>query len=224
MQPFLRRWLYFDREGIDSLHGQCSGLRVTGQTISDSTVTSGLVSGQAGVSYPGLRAGISTSLESRNGRESSHRVEVSHERTLIEVEEYLAARDQLVHLAGARDVALVYSSGLSPFVVGILPFRWASTHSIDPVVDAHKKQMVEFVFDRDVDDNSGMLAVPLRLTGSISKCVGPKRLDDGSLSPTSHLAMFIRSLATDSVRFGFFGHLQPLPKLLLLKPYAVWFA
>jgi hypothetical protein len=142
---------------------------------------------------------------------------------ILELEAYLAANDGLRQVGTARDIAELFAAGNSEFVTGVLRFRWARTHDVDVVADAIKKQMIEFLLDRDANDDAGMLSVPVQMGGSLEKCVSRKDLHDGNFSPTSHLATFLRQLGHGVLPLGFFAQLQPMSKLIYLKPYAIWF-
>jgi hypothetical protein len=102
---------------------------------------------------------------------------------LLEIEEYLAEHGGLGKIAGVRDIAeLRASHSGGPFVFGVLWFKWCAAFDVDPVQDAIKKQAVEFEVDREANDDAGTLSLPVRMTGSLGKCVHRKNLFDGSLS------------------------------------------
>lgn len=84
--------------------------------------------------------------------------------------------------------------------------------------------MVEFEVDRDAHDDGGMLAVPVRMAGHIRKCIDLKPLHDNhSFSPTSHLALFLRTIAKQSAKLGFLARIEFMPSLVYIKPYAIWY-
>jgi hypothetical protein len=181
------------------------------------------VSGKAGIGLWGSKIEASGQAGLENGFDIWEETAPGDERMLLDVEAHFAAVGQLQLLRSPSAIAEIYASGRSEFVTGVLPFRWVSTHSVNPVDDAKAKESVEFELNRDATDYGGMLAVPVRMSGSLKKCVSRKQLHDGSTSPTSHLAVFLRSLAHHTLPLGFFAHFQSLPKLIYLKPYAIWF-
>lgn len=168
-------------------------------------------------------------IEATAGASSSHQHEIFEksapydEPLLLEVEDSLVANGELNGVHGVRDIAELRVKGHGTFVMGMLRFRWASTFNTDPVQDAVQKQMIEFEVDRDAQHDAGMLSVPVRMAGSLEKCVNRKNLHDGSLSPTIHLPGFLREIARDTLPFGFIAHMQSSPRLVYLKPYAIWF-
>ncbi|MGA2583478.1 MAG: hypothetical protein ABSG31_09405 [Tepidisphaeraceae bacterium] len=206
-----------------SLHAQSAEnlLIERATTVSISSNRSG--SGTAGIGVAGLRAEAAFHRSASDGFQIFEKTAQTDEHLLLELEAFLAANDGLKQISSIRSVAELYASGGCAFVTGILRFRWAHTHNMDPVEDATKKQMVEFEVDRGSYDDGGCLALPIRLAGSIQKCVSRKNLHDGSLSPTSHLAVFLRALAGKTMPLGFFAQMQPLIDFIYLKPYAIWF-
>jgi hypothetical protein len=216
--------MYLDHEGIVSLHGQISQNRLVERTRTVSSSSNKSGTGDLGVGILGARVNVSGGIASSERYEVYERTAPADEHLLLELEAFLAADGGLTQVTSIRPVAELYAKGTSAFVTGILRFRWASTHSIDPVQDATVKQMVEFQVDTESYDDGGMLSLPVRLAGNLEKCVSRKNLHDGSISPTSHLAVFLRALSGKIVPLGFFAHMQPLQDFIYLKPYAIWFA
>jgi hypothetical protein len=215
--------MYLDHEGIQSLHDQVLGNRVIERT--KRTVRATNKGAKAGFGF-GI---LNTNLDAGTDASSSKQFEIyekrasNDEQLLLELEGRLALHDGFQRIAHIRDVAELRASKRSDFVTGVLNFRWNSTFDPNPWVDAVKKEMVEFLVDKDSADDGGTVAVPIIMAGSLAKCVDRKNLTDGSLSPTSHLAIFLRHIGKASIRLGFFGHLQYMPQMMYLKPYAIWF-
>jgi hypothetical protein len=219
----LRRFVYLDHEGITSLHSQVSQGQLLEHTKTFSSSKNKLGTGGVGANFWAVRGDISASIGSSKGYTVSEKSAPADENLLLGLEGFLAEHGALEQMSSIRAVAEVYAKGVNHFVTGVLRFRWAFTHSNDPVEDAIKKQMIEFTVDRDSYDDGGMVGLPIRLAGNLRKCVDRKNLHDGSISPTSHLAVFLRSLARGQSSLGFFAQMQPLPELIYLKPYAIWF-
>ena len=223
MAACLRRWMYLDHDGIVSLHRQISGKQIIERSERRSSSQSKKGDGTFGFGMPGARASMSAGLESGRQYEIFEKTAPHDEQLLFDIENHLAANEGLETAVRMCHIAELYATQRSTFVTGILRFRWAAAFDTDPVQDAIRKQSVEFEVDRDANDDAGMLAVPVRMTGSLEKCVGRKNLFDGSPSLTSHLACFLRQLAGAVLPLGFFAQMQPLPKLIYLKPFAIWF-
>jgi len=224
MATALRRWMYFDREGIQWLHDQLGEGRVIERTTtvadaSSQSKKSGLELGVFSSKIRGEREGNAS-----NRHETVEKVVASDAQLLLQLESYLAIHDGLDRLVNVTDVARLAAAGRNSLVMGVLRFRWSALYDTDPLIEATKKQMVEFTFDNEDYENSGMVSVPLRMAGSLEKCVGNRRFPDGSIAPSTHFAMFLRHLVDRALPLGFFAHFQPLGKLLYLKPYAIWFA
>jgi hypothetical protein len=209
--------MYLDHDGIVSLHNQLRPHVVEqSQTISGTEKKAwrgGVGLGAYGVKFDGTRESSSDS-----GFQIFEKTAPCDEQMLFEIEASLAKAGELVHLSGLGRVAELFASKQTRFVTGVLRFRWARSFDPDPVIDATKKEMVEFELDRDANDDAGMLSVPVRMGGSLGKCVSRKDLKDGSVLPTSHLACFLRELAHETLALGFFAQCQPLAKLVWLKP------
>ena len=223
MAACLRRWMYLDHNGIVSLHDQVFQNRVIEQTRTLSKSSDKSLKGAGGFSAFGSRLEVAKEATSAEHYEIMEKTAPSDERLLLELEAALATDGGIQRIAGAPGIAEVYAGGAATIVTGILRFRWAATYSNNPMLDAKKKQMVEFVLDREANADAGVLSVPVRMAGSLQKCADFRTLGDGSLSPGSHLAFFLRELARDALPLGFFAQLQPWPRLIYLKPLAIWF-
>jgi hypothetical protein len=223
MATFLRRWMYLDHDGIVSLHSQFRGERIIERTRTSSRSSDKSSKGTAGLAVLVGHGDIAKGAASTRRREISEKTAPTDEKLLLELEAYLTKTHGLHRVARIADIAELQSKGQSALVSGVLRFRWATTANCDPVWDAMAKQMIEFEVHREAHDDAGMLTNPIRMCGSLEKCVGGRGLHDGSMSPTGHLAMFLRQIAHGVVPLGFVAHLHPWPGLILLKPYAIWF-
>lgn len=218
-----RRLMYLDRDGILSLHNQFSSSQVLEQSRTLSNTRSKGAVGSAGAHIPGIDLGFSGEAKWERSQEAFEKTTLADEHMILSLESYMAQSGNVVHITGVGRVAEIAATGFGQFGTGVLRFRLAKTHTSDPVADAKEKQMVEFELDRDAHEDSGMVASPVRMCGRLVKCVDRKNLHDGSLSPTSHLACFLRELARGTMPLGFLAHIQPMPGLIYLKPYAIWF-
>jgi hypothetical protein len=190
MPTCLRRWMYLDHEGIESLHGQITGALTVEQTKMLSSSMSRNGTGTIGFRAFGTGAAIEGGVSAQQQFQIFERSAPHDEKLLLDVESCLAGNGELEQVTRVRHLAEIFAKGQGAFVTGILRFRWASCFVSDPVDEATRKKMIEFEVDREANDDAGMLAVPVRMSGNLQKCVGRKNLHDGSVSPTSHFGVF----------------------------------
>ena len=222
--PRPRRWIYFDLEGIRSLHGQISGRRVVERTQMKSECIGGSAKVRGSLRAAILNADSAGEVTAARGMETSERSTPSKESLLEEVEVYLEQTDNLMQITCARPIAEIAATGRTAYGTGALRFRWAFSHNPDPILDAMAKQMVEFELDRDAHDDAGILSFPVKMGGSLGKCTDRRAANNGQLFPSSHLAIFLKHLGHSTQRLAFFGDVQPMmPNLVWIKPYAIWF-
>lgn len=220
----LRRFLYLDSKGINSLHSQLSEFSEKERQESEQKKKSTSGKGRLNLKiFAGILGGTGETELTQTG-DSEVQTERSlvqgDEQKLVEVETALSKMDSLLEINRVHILANISIERLPAYIRGRLPLTTEGWYKGDIYTEVIKSQTVSFKLI--IDEFS--LWPDIRMGCSLSKFVDVTVKENGTaiIGLTSHLSIILRELERCPQFMGVFGQVHEAGSYLYIKPYAIW--
>ncbi|EGR1584599.1 hypothetical protein ACOQ0N_004694 [Vibrio parahaemolyticus] len=226
----MRRFIYFDSEGIEQLYNQMHSYQVQTLEVLDKNdrkdVTRNKRTSKLSASLLAIKASFTgdrqNDIETSESRETSHSLVKSIEQKLFDVETHLENTSDLHKAIRPQDLDVPKISAKSGYCL-LNSFELALA---DEYQENFRDKLIEeqcLVFKTpkiDLDMSQVFIACGIGKLQDTSFNSEEKRFYIGR---TCHLSIFLRGLGRGSEKFNVFGHVREQAGDLYIKPYAIWF-
>ena len=225
MTQELRRFIYLDSEGISSLYAQLSELSEIERRASEqkkkSTSGKGLLRLKV---FTGLFGGSAETelTQTRDSEALTERILIKKdEQKLVGIETALSEKGSLLDVNKVSVLAHIPVDNLPTFIRGELPLTTKGLYDKDIIKKVIDSQTVTFRLDIKDEFCSWPL---IHMGGSLSKFMGVRVRENGTaiMGLTSHLAIILRAIESESINLGVLGQIHKNGSDLYIKPYAIW--
>jgi hypothetical protein len=226
----LRRFLYLDSRGINSLHSQLSEFSEKERRDSEQKKKSTSGKGRLCLKiFSGIFNGTGeTELTHTSDSEAQTERTLfkTEEQRLVEIETAISKIDSLLELkiVTVGKLAKISVESLPMFIKGKLPFTVKGSSDIDIVEEINNAQFITFELDQSSLLEGFSLWPRISMGGSLSKFKDAQETGNGKwrIGLTSHLGIMLREFQIRPHNFGIFGQVQQTGSSLYIKPYAIW--
>ncbi|MDO8727913.1 MAG: hypothetical protein Q7J35_17825 [Candidatus Methanoperedens sp.] len=225
----LRRFLYLDSRGINSLHSQLSEFSEKERRDSEQKKKS--TSGKGRLSLKIFSGILNATGETELTKTSDSETQTgktsfkTEEQRLVEIETAISKIALLeLKIVTVGKLAKISVESLPMFIKGKLPFTVKGSSDIDIVREINNAQFITFELDQSSLLEGFSLWPRILMGGSLSKFKDSQETGNGKwrIGLTSHLGIMLREFQIRPHNFGIFGQVQQTGSSLYIKPYAIW--